>query len=371
MLPLQVAIALLAFAAAAMLSLRGTASIVAYHLVFAVGILPLILAAMTYFIPVLTRSGSPPRTIRALPLAALGGGLLAAGHFAFPLVLPVGHLAGAAITAVAVTALIYWALRRRRRAIGTPHPCLDWYLAAMACLLLALAAILAGQLFPGQRGALRLLHLHLNTLGFIGLTAFGTLQVLLPTCAQQPDPEAAPRLHRHLKWAAGGMLLIAGGAAWHPALAWLGAIALAVPLLASLQAWRHCYAMQIFASHGACPALFAAACGMTATLALGAVHATRIWPLDPVAMFIVAFLMPLVTGAASQLLPLWLRPGRQTDWHLNARQRLGYGSAARALVLLAGGSALAVGYRWGWLLALLAAMTFIGQAVSLAGDDRH
>jgi hypothetical protein len=49
-------------------------------------------------------------------------------------------------------------------------------------------AIFAGLLWPAGYGALRLVHLHLNTLGFIGLTAIGTLHVLMPTVLGKPDP---------------------------------------------------------------------------------------------------------------------------------------------------------------------------------------
>lgn len=370
MLPLQVAVALLAFAAAAILALRGTVAIIPYHLVFAVGIVPLILAAMLHFVPVLARAKTPPRSVRAIPMAALCGGLLVAGYFAAPQWLANGLFLGSAIIVVAVAALAAWSLRLRIRAIGAPHPCLDWYLAAMACLCIALAAVLAGQFIPSQRAALRLLHLHLNTLGFIGITALGTLQVLLPTSAGKPDPAAAPRMRRQLKWAGGGALVIACAAGWHPWLAWAGLIPLALIALGITSVWRKLYAREILAWHGATPSLAVALLGFAATLLLGAVHGSHAGPLNPVAMFIVAFLMPLVTGAASQLLPLWLRPGRQTPWHLAARQHLGYGSALRALFFLAAGTMLGFGHHWAWGLALLGAVSFLVRIIGLARHTR-
>jgi hypothetical protein len=68
--------------------------------------------------------------------------------------------------------------------------------AALSCLLLALAGrSWLGLLWPaGLCGLARLVHLHLNTLGFIGLTAIGTLHVLMPTVLGQPDPLVAQRL---------------------------------------------------------------------------------------------------------------------------------------------------------------------------------
>jgi hypothetical protein len=136
-------------------------------------------------------------------------------------------------------------------------------------------------------------------------------------------------------------------------------------VLTIARAWLQLYTHEIFAWHGAAPSLAAAMLGYAATLALGAAHGSHAGSLNPVAMFIVAFLMPLVTGAASQLLPLWLRPGRQTAWHQSARQHLGYGSGVRALVLLTAGAMLGCGLPWGWLLAVLGVGSFLVRSVTL------
>lgn len=341
----------------------GSAAIVGYHVVFAVGILPLILAAMAHFVPVLTRSGGAHAYLRAVPLAALSGGLLVVLYFSRPQDFPAAHYLGALFSGSAVMVLALWAWRLRRKTIGAPHPCLDWYLAALACWFIGLCAIVIGRWLPGQRAALRLLHLHLNTLGFVGITALGTLQVLLPTAAQQPDPGVAARMRRHLKWIAAGTLVIACAAAWHPALAWVGAGLLAVPLAGMVHAWRQLYAPQIFTPHGAMPSLAAALAGFMAVLALGAAHGTFHIGFHPIATFIIAFLMPLVTGAVSYLLPLWLRPGRQTAWHLAVRKHLGFGSGARGLILLAGGLMAGMGIETGWILALFTAGTFVVQII--------
>ena len=79
-------------------------------------------------------------------------------------------------------------------------------------MLALLAAILIG-LFPAYWRALRLFHLHLNTIGLVGLAALGTLPVLLPTALGKPDPEAAGWLRRRLWLVAGGALVIASGTA--------------------------------------------------------------------------------------------------------------------------------------------------------------
>lgn len=362
MLPIQVALTLLAFAAAALLFLSdGHAAIAGYHIVFAVGILPLILAAMTHFVPVLTRSGRTGRLIRFVPPVALAGGFLIVLYFTQPQLAPAARPLGTLLSAGAVAALAAWAWQLRRNTIGAPHPCLDWYLAALACLLAGLCAILVIHWLPDQRAALRRLHLHLNVLGFIGITALGTLQVLLPTVAQKPDPGAAGRMRRHLKWMVAGTLATACAVAWHPALAWIGMGLLAIPPVGIFIAWRKLYARQIFTLHGAMPPLAAALAGYVAVLALAAANGYFRIGFDPIPAFIVAFLMPLVTGAAAYLLPLWLRPGRQTSWHRAARRQLGYGGGARATILLAGGILAGLGLDTGWALAFFAASTFIIQ----------
>lgn len=366
MLPFQVAVTLLTFIAASVLALlRGSAAIISYHIIFAIGVMPLILAAIVHFVPVLARSKGPGKFIRLLPLIALLGGILVTSYFAFPQILPFAHYLGAAIIIIAVASLWYWACRLRSRAIGRPHPCLDWYLVAMLCLFIAIAAILIGYCIPPQRATLRLLHLHLNTLGFVGITALGTLQVLLPTAAQRPDPKVATRMHKHLKWAVAGTVIIACSAAWYPSAAWIGVLLLAIPLFGILKSWLRLYARDVFKVHGTAPALAAALCGYVITLVIGTAHAYHQPHFNPIATFIIAFLMPLVTGAVSYLLPLWLRPGQQTPWHQAARKHLGFGGGLRALIFMAGGVMVGLGHEIGWYLAVFATGTFLVQTLLL------
>lgn len=366
MLPFQVGVALLAFTTASILVLsRGIPVVASYHVIFAIGIMPLILAAMSHFVPVLARSKNPGQLIGLLPVNALFGGMLVVGYLAFPHAVPAGHYMGAAITMMAVAILGWWTYRLRSNAIGSPHPCLDWYLAALVCLLMAIAAILAAYWLPEQRPALRLLHLHFNTLGFVGITAFGTLQVLLPTVTQKPDPDAAMRMRRQLKWMVAGTVLTSCGAAWHNSLSWIGATLLVTPVLGALKAWSRLYVTDVFKLHGTAPALAAALCGYLITVVLGALHATPVPSIIPAAAFIIAFLMPLVTGAASHLLPLWLRPGQQTTWHQAARKQLGAWGGLRAALFLSSGLLASLGYTAGWYLAALAATTLVLQLLML------
>jgi hypothetical protein len=207
--------AIATFLAALVLLRFGEASPAAVtHLVFVIGIMPLIVGAITHFVPVLTRSGRAPRSLLLAPL-----GLQLAGWLAF---LDFRGEMPAAVTA-AIGALVItvflggWLVLRARRTLGRPHPGWRWYLAAVVFLAMALILVPAMNWWPQARPELRLLHLHLNTLGFVGLTALGTLQVLLPTVLGGPDADAAKRLQHDLPYAIGGVLMAGFGAAfWLP-----------------------------------------------------------------------------------------------------------------------------------------------------------
>ncbi|MDD5240487.1 MAG: hypothetical protein PHG47_02070 [Sulfuricella sp.] len=360
MLVALVLVAAASFAAAAILpwtlQLPPSAHI---HLALAVGVMPLIFGAMVHFVPVLTRSASPHAGVKPIPLLASAAGALAV--FSFAAANQIYYFA--ALLALAVAAIFSgWIIKRATAPLAKPHPCLHWYLAAIFCLMLALAAVMAMAVWPEQRLALKRLHLHLNTLGFIGLTAIATLQVLLPTAAGRPDPLAASRLRLDLKWALGGTLLTAVGAAWFNPLSWLGAFLWTVPLFHLGKAWFALYSREIRQLHGAAPSLAAALAGFAAALVFGALHAGGILKTtDTAHAFILAFLFPLVTGAASQLLPVWARPGPQNTWHIHIRQRLGFAGGLRGTLFVGGGLLLGIGWRGGWLLAMAALAAFLLQ----------
>ncbi|WP_324779230.1 hypothetical protein [Thiobacillus sedimenti] len=361
MLPAQVFLALVAFVAA-LLGALDAGRAATLHLILAVGAMPLIFGAMGHFIPVLTRTHGAPAVPAALAGLALAGGALAVSSFAVP-ALGTARYVGAGLAASAAALLLAWTRRRRRGMLGRPHPGLAWYEAALACLFVALLAILAGAIWPQHAVALRRLHLHLNTLGFIGLTAWGTLAVLLPTAAGKPDPDAAARLRRDLPWAVAGIALVATGAAWLAPLAAVGAAVLALPLARTATAWLRRYRVELFAWHGASPLLGAAFAGYAISLALGAAAAVRP-SLTPTSAFVLAFLLPLVSGAASHLLPVWLRPGRQGDWHAALRSRLGRFAGARALLFCGSGMAAGLGQGWGLPLGGAVMLWFLLQAAA-------
>jgi hypothetical protein len=319
---------------------------------------------MIYFVPVLTRSRAPSGAVRFAPALALVAGV--APVLAFVSVRPTAVLVdvGAVAAIVAATATAVWMATRAVRAIGAPHPCLYWYLAALACLIAALCAVLAMRLWPEQYLALRRLHLHLNTLGFVSLTAVGTLQVLMPTVVNRPDSAAARRLRTDIIWALGGALLVAVGAAWLPALGFAGAALWGVALVRLAVAWWSNFRGKIFALNGAAPSLGAALLGLVVLLIAGALHSERLLlSAHAVPALFAAFLLPLVTGALSHLLPLWRRPTASAAWHDMRRRRLQRWSGARAVLFLGGGVLLLLGVRAGYALTGAALALFVLSVV--------
>jgi len=363
LLPTLVATAVAAVAASVVLFLFAVAApAAAAHLVFAAGIMPLILGAMLHFVPVLTRSRGAATAFRYLPFAASGAGLLAAVAFFEPGFYAAGVHGGATLALGIALAMATWIVRRAKAAVGAPHPCLHWYLAATLCLALALVAALAMGAWPQWRAGLRVFHLHLNALGFIGLTALGTLQVLLPTAAGRPDQMAGARLRSDLPLAVAGVLLIAAGAAWGRVAAVAGMALLLVAVARIGMAWTSNFAREISRLHGAAPALALALAGLAGVLLSGAGHAYgRLSGNDAVFGFVIAFLLPLVTGAASQLLPLWLRYGAQTAWHLEARSTLTRFGGLRGLAFVAAGVCVMLGWRAAAWAAAAALAHFLGQ----------
>lgn len=275
------------------------------------------------------------------------------------------HPAAALLGLGAAAALAGWMWRRRVQALGGTHPGLDWYLAALGCLLLALAAAVALPFFPGQHLPLRRLHLHLNLLGFVALTAVGTLQVLLPTVAGAPDPRAHARLRRDLWLAVPGALLVALGAAWFPVLAWAGLVLWLLVLARLAAAWLAQFRRALFARHRATAALGAALAGLALLLLAGAGHAAGWWlATRAVPAFLAAFLLPLVTGALSHLLPLWWWPAAHAR-QARTRERIARYSGLRAALFLIAGMVVLVEARAGIALAL-AGLVWFGAVLARA-----
>ena len=75
-------------------------------------------------------------------------------------------------------------------------------------------------------------------------------------------------------------------------------------------------------------------------------------------VFVLAFLLPLVSGALSQLVPVWAHPGRVTPARLACRALLARYGQCRALAHAAAGVSLAVG-------ATIPALLFSAVALAL------
>ena len=351
--------ALAAFASALVLSVLGESSLLATtHLVFAVAAMPLIFGAISHFLPVLTRSGEAPRAVLLVPFLLQVAGLLAFLYFW-------GAVGAAALHAAAGSALLValayaaWLLARARKTFGTPHPGWRWYLAAVVFLVFGVALVPAMDHWPQWRLALRLLHVHLNLLGFVGLTAIGTLQVLLPTVLSGPDAEATQRLRSDLPWAVGGVLATSLGAAFWWPLSLAGAAMLFYVAWRLGSAWYRRYGLRTLFGDGAAAALVTALFGFVLFLVFGVVHALGLLSgHDAVPAFIAAFLLPLLSGAFSQLLPVWRFPGRATPERELMRDRLASGGALRALFFVASGCLLAIGYEEGFWLAAAGLLHF-------------
>lgn len=355
--------AVAAFALAVGLTVAGAPPAAVAHAAFALGAMPLIFAAMGHFVPVLTRSPGVEPAIHRLPLAMQVAGALVVAVLAGAM--PGWGLHPAILAGLVATGLMFgWTFRRGRACLGKPHPGLAWYKASLACLLAALVAILAGLVWPAGYAVLRLAHLHLNTLGFIGLAAVGTLHVLMPTALGMPDPQAALRLRRQLPWALGGVVAsaLAGLAHW---LAPLGALVLAGVVIHTLAGWVKTLGAQRIINDGAAVALFGAGLGLLAVIAAGLAHGLGEMPGRPaVTGFFALFLLPLVTGALSQLLPVWRFPGPATPPRAQLRDRLVRFGALRTALFLAGGGLLTAGVAAGALLLAAGVLLFAGVLVT-------
>jgi len=366
---------LISLLTSAILAWSGSAAAVAItHLALAVGIVPLVFAAMIHFVPVLTRTGDPRPWTARLPLFAQLAGVLAV--LAMQGLIPHAWLPAAILLDLLLAALLFnWMAARVRGAIGSPHPGWRWYGAALGCLMLALVAVLLIGAWPHHWRELRLFHLHLNSIGFVGLAALGTLPVLLPTALGKADPEAASWLHRRLWLVAGGALVVATGAAIIWPFGVPGAALVLVAALGLLGQWVRRFGMGCLWADGVSASLLAAIIGLLLNLAAGVAHGAGLLPRAPgLLAWGIGFLLPLVTGALSQLLPVWRWSGPVSPERLLMRQKLAAGGQWRAALFLASAMALLSGFAqvtWGFLAAaLLLFVINLLQAVRVTRSSR-
>ena len=366
---------LLALLGSAVLALSGVGSPLAVaHLAFAVGIVPLIFAAMMHFVPVLTRTGDLDSRMARLPNAAQGFGVVAVlamqGWLPYPLV-----YVAAVCDLVAAAILINWIALRVRMTLGSPHPGWRWYGVALGCLILALLSVLLIPFWQNYWQALRLFHMHLNTLGLVGLAALGTLPVLMPTALGKPDPEAASWLRRRLWLVASGALVVATGVVIAWPFATPGALLILVCALGLAGHWSRRFGLKAVLMDGVAASLFASVVGLMVSVLAGFLHGAGFLPTRPSLFgWAAGFLLPLVTGALSQLLPVWRWPGPVIPARGIMRQKLAASGGLRGALFLAAALVLILGWDRlgsGLLLAGLALFVLgLAQAVRVQRSTR-
>ncbi|MFF8534414.1 cupredoxin domain-containing protein [Streptomyces sp. SAS_267] len=293
--------------------------------------------------------------------------------------LPVLTGAGCALLITAITAHLVVLVRMGRGALGGRlAPIADYYRAAAAALIIG--AVLGWLLATGKTGpqhytALKLAHVHVTLLGWIGLPVLGTLFMLWPTVLGVRMAERTTRLARRVLVLTGGGLLtaVAGLAAgWRPAAAlgiagYAAGVAVAAHLFARTMRRR--------------PAISAAAAWMLAAamgwLTIGVVVDLVFLAARPLAevrdgisslapVLLVGLVAQVLIGALTYLLPIVLSNGPKERAALRAVLERGW---APRLVALNVGVALlalplpdAVGTA-GMLLAGAAGAAFLALAV--------
>jgi hypothetical protein len=360
---------LLALLGSAVLALGGLGSPLAVaHLAFAVGIVPLIFAAMSHFVPVLTRTGDPGRGIAWLPAGAQVAGLVAVA--AMEGLLPRWCLQVAAAVDLVLTAiLLSWIAARVRATLGTPHPGWRWYGTALGCLMLALLAALLIPLLPNYWKALRLFHLHMNAIGLVGLAAIGTLPVLLPTALGKPDPEAASWLRRRLWLVVGGAVIVATGTAIRWQFAVPGAAVLVLTSLSLVGQWSRRFGLRTLLADGVAASLLTATLGLLATLMLGVIHGAGLIAGQAILFaWGAGFLLPLVSGALSQLLPVWRWPGPLIPARPLMRRKLAAGGKWRSLLWISAAFSMLAGFEaLAGILLVAGLLLFVGSLLLAMG----
>ena len=130
-------------------------------------------------------------------------------------------------------------------------------------------------------------------------------------------------------------------------------------MVATLVGWWRVHGWARLCGDGATASLLVAGVGLVVLCAAGALHGLALMP-GPAAVagFFAGFLLPLVTGALSQLLPVWCHPGPVTPARTRLRGILTRQGRIRALLFLAAGLLLLAGQVSGAALAALGVALF-------------
>jgi nitrite reductase (NO-forming) len=254
-------------------------------------------------------------------------------------------LTGAAclLLVAAVTAHLVVLVRLGRGALGGRlKPVVGYYRAAAAALVAGAVlgwSLAAGVLGDRLHAGLRLAHIHVMLLGWIGLPVLGTLFMLWPTVLGVPMRDRTARVARRVLWLTGAGLAVAGAAlaaGWRwPAAAgvagYAAGVALAVdlfvrtvrrrPAVSAAAAWM------LGAALGWLAAALVADLFLLATRTLTVLH-DDVEPLLPV--LLLGFVGQVLVGALTYLLPVVLSRGpqqrgtsqRTLEWAWRARLAL-------------------------------------------------
>ncbi|MGW2522601.1 multicopper oxidase domain-containing protein [Streptomyces sp. NPDC001617] len=236
--------------------------------------------------------------------------------------LPVLIGAGCALLVTAITAHLVVLVRLGRGALGGRlAPIADYYRAAAAALVIGavLGWLLAtGTAGPHHYGGLRLAHLHVTVLGWIGLPVLGTLFMLWPTVLGVRMKDRTTRVARWvLRLTAGGLLVAAGGLAygWR----WPAAMGLALYVLGAAAAVN----LFVRTLRGSRPVSTGAACMLAAatcwlliavTVDLSLLVARPLTAAQAgidalVPVLLIGFVAQILVGALTYLLPVVLASG--------------------------------------------------------------
>jgi len=284
------------------------------------GVAQMIMGAMLTFVSTLLMTGRDRRDSHPVLFAVMNGGALALvigfGFRNYQVVAAAGCIVLAAFLWVARDT---W--RQARRSVNRP-PLNVWYYAlALSALVggLALGIGMAAQLVqPAWTGSARLVHLHLNLLGFVTVTIVGTVHNLLPTILQQPLHR--PRLARlvFVLLPAGIALLIGGFALSSLPIEFVGGAVLATGLCLYafnlFSTWR----MSSHTGSAASDHLMTATFFLVLSVFMGLLVAANYLGAHPFLPFgtlhlvaythtaLVGFVMQTIFGALSHLVPVTL-----------------------------------------------------------------
>ncbi|MDX2530978.1 multicopper oxidase domain-containing protein [Streptomyces europaeiscabiei] len=293
--------------------------------------------------------------------------------------LPVLTGAGCVLLVTAVGAHLGVLVRMGRGALGGRlAPIADYYRAAAAALIIGavLGWLLAtGKAGPGHYTGLKLAHVHVTLLGWIGLPVLGTLFMLWPTVLGVRMAENTTRLARRvLALTGGGLLTAVAGltAGWRPA-AVLGIAGYTVGVAVAAQLFARTVRRRPAISAAAAWTLAAAAGWLVVGVVVDlVVLAAR--PLgemqDDIGSLVPVLLVGLVAqvliGALTYLLPIVLASGPKERAALRAVLERGW--APRIVVLNLGIVLLALPLRGplgtvGMLLAGAAGVAFLALAL--------